>query len=154
MKRYLVALAFSLVIVFLYQFANSRITPLNADYGESNIPPDLHEVYITASIVSTIDNEDFINEIGLFPRLMILLLIVIINVVLLTYINTRWIMVNIIIALAVFLLLNMAGNLLIVYLFGSAYYLNLDELTICLLITSISTLVLNVRNKVPASDHN
>ncbi|MBL0740758.1 hypothetical protein [Chryseolinea lacunae] len=136
-------------------FKSCRITPLNRYYGESNILPDMYDTVITANIISSINHHEFINEIGEIARIGLLLTCTLINVLAITYIKTKWPAVNVVIAAIIFIAMMGAGSFLIVYFFTKGYYLNLDELPMLLLVATIFTVVLNIREKqIKPTEHN
>ncbi|MGC4023448.1 MAG: hypothetical protein QM734_16620 [Cyclobacteriaceae bacterium] len=105
-----------------YYFKNSRITPLNRYLeGES---PDMFDTQISACIISAFSGEEFLNDVKVLARILILFFFCIINVLAITYIKTRWIALNIVIAFIIFLLLVFGAGALIVYLFSVNPYLS------------------------------
>lgn len=128
-------------------FQRCRITPLNPDYGYSNITPDMYDIEISANILRTIHDNDFINEINPFVRILIILAFSLVNVVALTFIRTRWTAVNLLIAVVFFILLNGLGPMLMVLLFDKGYFLEMDELFLVLVITTVFTVFMNTSQK-------
>ncbi|MBT1696603.1 hypothetical protein KK083_06950 [Fulvivirgaceae bacterium PWU4] len=132
----------------IYYFKNCRITPLNPYYGaEEDVLPDMYDIEITANIIRTIHHNDFINEVNQVVRVLIVLAICMINVIVLTYAKTRWIVVNLVIATVLFVLLTGAASFLLVYMFDKRYFLSLDELPLILLVTTFFTVALNISQK-------
>lgn len=131
----------------LYYYGQSRITPLNDYYGQENILPDLYDTEVSANIIRTIRDQDFIDEIGEVYRILILLSFALLNVIILTFVRTKWLAVNLVIAALIFILFTMAGSLLLVLLFDKGYFLALDELPVVLMITTIFTVAVNLPKK-------
>ncbi|MEP2670140.1 MAG: hypothetical protein ABJH04_14150 [Cyclobacteriaceae bacterium] len=131
----------------IYYYQNCRVTPLNEYYGERNILPDMYDIEISANIMRTINDNDFIEEINQVVRVLIILVFSLLNVTALTFIKTKWTIVNLIIATVLFILLNIAGSLLLVYMFDKGYYLEMDELPLILMITTAFTVILNISEK-------
>ena len=130
----------------IYNYQSSRITPLNEYYGEDEILPDMYDIQISANILSTIQNKQFINEVNPLLRVVIILLFCLLNVGLLTLIQTRWLAVNLVLHTLIFITLLASGPFLMIYLFSRGYFLQLNELTILLIITSIFTVGSNIRD--------
>ncbi len=131
----------------VYNHKNCRITPLNQYYGHEYLLPDMYDIQISASIISMINNEEYINEINPFLRVMIILIFCLLNVGFITLIQTRWLALNLFFYLMIFIVLLVAGSLLIVMLFSNHFYLELNELTLVLIITSIFTVASNIKLK-------
>jgi hypothetical protein len=124
----------------MYYFDGARITPLNPDFGkDENVSPDTYDIEIAAHIISTIQNDRFIDEVPLWARVLIIFGFCLANVVVIMMVKTRWIIMNVAIYTFTFFLLIMIASLAIVYLFSGNVYLNLDGLEILLLITSVFT---------------
>ncbi|MBZ0246343.1 MAG: hypothetical protein K8H85_10375 [Cyclobacteriaceae bacterium] len=128
----------------IYYFTNTRITPLNEYYGESNILPDMYDIEISGHVISMFTSGTFINEIGLVERVLVLLLLSVVCVIILTFVRTKWVLLNIFIAGLQFVVLVGIGSLLIVLFFDKGYYLALDELPLALLIITGVTTFLNI----------
>lgn len=131
----------------IYYYQNCRITPLNQYYGESGILPDMYDIDISANILRTINDNDFINEINQVVRVLIILAFSLLNVTILTFIKTKWTIANLIIATVLFILLTGTGSFLMVYMFDKGYFLEMDELPLILLITTAFTVILNISEK-------
>lgn len=131
----------------IYYFQNCRITPMNRYYGENNIPPDMYDIEITANIMRTINDNDFINEINQIVRVLIILAFSLLNVTALTFIKTRWTIANLIIATILFVVLTGLGSGLLVLMFDKGFYLEMDELPLILLITTVFTVIMNISEK-------
>jgi hypothetical protein len=131
----------------IYYYTNCRVTPLNGYYGASNILPDMYDIEISANIIRTINDNDFINEVSQIIRILIILAFSLLNVVILTFAKTKWIIVNLIIATILFILLTGFGGFLIVMAFDNGYFLEMDELPLILIITTVFTVILNISEK-------
>lgn len=131
----------------IYYYKNCRVTPLNPYYGANNILPDMYDIEITSNIIRTIRHNDFITEVNQIMRVLIMLAICMINVIVLTYAKTKWIIVDLVIAAVLFVLLTGAASFLLVYLFDKRVFLSLDELPLILLVTTIFTVALNISQK-------
>jgi hypothetical protein len=137
----------------IYYYTNCRVTPLNRYYGESNIPPDMYDLEISANIIRTINDNDFINEVNQIVRVLIVLVFSLLNVVILTFTKTKWTIVNLIIATFLFFLLTGFGGFLMVIAFDKGYFLEMDELPLILIITTVFTVILNISEKGPAHNN-
>ncbi len=131
----------------IYDYKNCRITPLNEHYGEDYILPDMYDIQISANILSTIFEKQFINEINPFLRVIIILAFCFLNVGLITLVHTKWLVLNLFLAAIILILLMALGPFVIIYLFGKSYFLELNELTMVLIITTIFTVGSNIREK-------
>lgn len=131
----------------IYYYQSCRVTPLNPDYGQYNITPDMYDIDISANIIRTINHEDFINEVNQVTRVLLILVISLLNVTILMFVKTRWISINLLIAIFLLFLFNVAASLLLVLAFDKGYYLQMDELPLVLLITTIFTVILNITEK-------
>jgi hypothetical protein len=138
----------------IHYYQNCRITPMNRYYGESNIPPDMYDIEISANILRTINANDFITEINPFVRVFIILAFSVFNVLLLTFVKTKWTIANLLIATVLFVLLTGIGPFLILYLFDKGYFLEIDELPLILLITTVFTVLLNISKKRSSPQQN
>lgn len=131
----------------LYYYKQCRITPLNEYYGQENLLPDLYDTEVSANIIRTIRDQDYIDEIGEVFRIFILLAFTLLNVIIITFIRTRWLAVNLIIAALIFVLFTIAGSLMLVLLFDKGYFLALDELPVILVITTVFTMAVSMPGK-------
>ncbi len=131
----------------IYYYQSCRVTPLNTDYGEYNITPDLYDIEISANIIRTIHHKDFIDEVNQVVRAFVILLISLLNVGILMFTKTKWISLNLIIAIFLLFIFNIAASLLIVFAFDKGYYLQIDELPLVILISTIFTVILNIIEK-------
>jgi hypothetical protein len=131
----------------IYYFKNCRITPLNSYYGDSETIPDMYDIEISANIMRTINDNDFINEVNQIVRVLVILGFALLNVTILTFVKTKWTIVNLIIATVLFILLTGTASFLLVYMFDRGYFLEMDELPLILLITTVFTVILNISEK-------
>lgn len=123
----------------MYYFKSSRITPMNPEFGTENISPDAYDIEISASIISTILDNNYITEVPLWLRACIMLVVCVANAGIIMLLRTRWMILNVVIYVLTFFLMIMAVSLAMVYLFASNVYLNLDGLEILMLIVSVFT---------------
>ncbi len=131
----------------IYDYKNCRVTPLNRYYGATNIPPDMYDIEISANIIRAINDNDFINEVNQIFRILIILAFTLLNVFILTFAKTKWTIVNLIIATILFILLTGLGGFLMVMTFDNGYFLEMDELPLILIITTVFTVILNISEK-------
>jgi hypothetical protein len=136
----------------IYYYLNTRITPLNHYYGEDEVLPDMYDIEISAHIMRTINEKDFIDEVNQVVRVLIILSISLLSVAILTFTKTRWTIVNLTIATLLFILLTGAGSFLVVLMFDKRYYLEMDELPLILLIITVFTVIINIRKKKKGSN--
>ncbi len=127
----------------IYDYTSCRITPLNPYYGDDTTP-DMYDTQISANIIAAINNDDFINDFPLITRVLILLAFSFLNVLLLTFIRTKWIVLNLTIYAIIFLVFMFLTPMIILYLFERNYFLELDELPMILIITTIFTVFSNI----------
>ncbi len=127
----------------MYYYTNCRVTPLNVDFGKEEHLPDMYDIEISAHIIRAINQGEFINEVHPLIRGLILLSFSILQVVLLTFIKTRWTLINLCIAAILFMLFTFLSSSLMVLAFTQYYYLNLDELSLVLLVVTVFTVGLN-----------
>lgn len=95
----------------------------------------------------TINDNDFIDEVNQVVRVFIILAFSLLNVTILSFAKTRWTIVNLIIATLLFIILTGTGSFLIVLMFDKGYYLEVDELPLILLITTVFTVIMNISEK-------
>ena len=105
-----------------------RTTPLNYNYGHGTVPPDMFDIEISAHIIRTLNSGDYINVVNSIVRVLVLIAITMFAVIILSFVKTRMIMVNLVIATVTFILLIAGAALLIVFAFQERLYLNLDEI--------------------------
>jgi hypothetical protein len=116
-----------------------------------DIQGDMSDAQISANIISTINRNEFINEVNPFLRVVIILFVGLLNTVLLRILRTRRDILNILFGVTFFVILNGLSSALIVLAFAQNYYLSLDEMTLVLFISAIVSIYWNTRdNKAPA----
>jgi hypothetical protein len=131
----------------IYDYQNCRITPMNEDFGEANIPPDMYDIQISANIISTINESRFINEINPIVRVGLMILFCLLNVGLISLAQTRWLSLNLMLSLFVFIGLIFLSSYLIVYFFAQYYFLELKELTTLLIISTLFAVYSNIKDR-------
>lgn len=131
----------------MHDYTNARITPLNPLRDNEEAIPDMHDIIISANIISTIRNNEFIDEVPLFARVLIMFLFLAINITFLLYVKTRWIVLDLVLAMLFLQLLYIAASALIFWIFTKQIYLNLDELPLILLISTLFTVTSNLVGK-------
>ena len=143
----------TVIVGFLY---DSLVTPMNEWYGRPGYTEgDMSDAQISANIVSTINRNEFINEVSPFVRISIILIVSLLLSGLLRLLRTRRDTLNIILGVIFFIILNVLSTALIVLAFDKNYYLNLDEMTVVLLISAIVSVYWNTRdNKATQTVHN
>lgn len=146
-KIFLVGYTGEYVTEDIFDFTNVRITPMNTYYGEEYLVPDMYDLQISALIVSMIKEGRFVNEVNSFLRIAILFLFCLLNVAVISLIQTKWLVLNLFIYLIWFIILSVSGPALIVFLHEKNYYLQLNEITVLLIITSVSTIILNLMER-------
>jgi hypothetical protein len=139
----------TVIIGFLY---DSLVTPVNEWYGRSGESDgDMSDAQISANIISTIKGNEFINEVSGFLRVSIVLIISLLYTGLLRLLRTKRDLLNIVVSILLFIVINGLSTALIVIAFTKNYYLNLDELTVVLLVSGIAGVYWNTKdNKAPA----
>lgn len=127
-------------------YAKAHITPLNKDYEfqHEGILPDMYDVQIVANIVKMIREDNFLNEAANLVRIGFMLICSLILVALITLIQTRWLILNLVIYAILFYIFLMGGTFLIVYCFTHDYYLNIPEYDLVLLFTGVFTILYNL----------
>lgn len=129
----------------VHYFRSCRITPMNSSFDDRPIP-DMYDIQISALILEMITTNTFIYDCNNFERFGIMLVFCIINVMLITFLRTRWIFLNLIIAILI--TLSILTSIILVIIFGFSsfdIYLQLDELPIMILITSVFSFWANVQ---------
>lgn len=129
-------------------YRDCRITPMNEYFGDTNIPPDMYDTQISAIIISTINEGRFINEINPIARVGLIILFCLVNVGLISLVQTRWLTLNLLLSLIIFIGLMGLGSYLIVLLFSQYYYyIELNELTTLLVISTLFAVYSNIKDK-------
>jgi hypothetical protein len=124
----------------VYNYEGRRITPMNEWYGYSSISPDMYDIQISANIIAQIERDDFITEVPDAIRIGGILLACVLNVLLITFIRTRWLLVNLIIYIVLYFVFVALAGLAMVHLYNENYFFHLNELQVLLLITSAFTI--------------
>ena len=131
---------------------DSLITPMNDWYGRSgNLDGDMSDAQISANIISTINRNEFINEKSLFLRVVIILTMSFICGGLIRIARTKSNTINIIIGLVILIVLNGLSSAIIVLAFTKNYYLELNEMTVVLIISAIISIYWNTKDSESTS---
>lgn len=123
----------------IYNFESCRITPLNPYFSDISTSPDMYDLEIVAHVIATILDDEFITEVPLWGRVLIMLGICLLNVGIIMLIKTRWMVLNIVIYLCIYFLTVLLSGLALLYAFAENIYLNLDRLEIVLFIACAFT---------------
>lgn len=126
-----------------HNYRNAHITPLNRAYDQEERAPDMFDIHIAANIVRTINERNFIYEVNLLMRIAFMLICAFLLVLLITVIRTRWLLLNLVIYLVLYLLFIVAGTFLIVLLFSKNIYLDIPEYAIVLFVVAVFTVFHN-----------
>lgn len=127
---------------------DSLVTPMNYWYGRSgNIEGDMSDAQISANIISTINRNEFINEIHLFLRVLIILTVSLVCTGLIRLVRTKFNTINIILGLVILIVLNGLSSYIIVFAFSKDYYLELNEMTFVLIISAIVSIYWNTKDR-------
>lgn len=126
-----------------HNYRNAHITPLNSAYDQEERTPDMFDIHIAANIVRTINERNFIYEVNLLMRIAFMLICAFLLVLLITVIRTRWLLLNLVIYLVLYLLFIVAGTFLIVLLFSKNIYLDIPEYAIILFVVAVFTVFHN-----------
>jgi len=134
----------TIVIGFL---RDSLVTPMNYWYGRpGEIQGDMSDAQISANIISTIDREEFINEVNLLYRILIILTVSLICTGLIRLLRTKYNLINFILGLVILIILNGLSSYIIVYAFSKNYYLELNEMTVVTIISAIVSVYRNTKD--------
>jgi len=141
-------------IVLVGFLRDSLVTPMNHWYGRPSASEgDMSDAQISANIISTINRNEFINEVSPFLRVLLIVLVSLICTVLIRLVHTKYNVINIILALAILIILNGLSSYIIVFAFSRDYYLKLDEMTVVLIISAAASVYWNAEgNKAPANN--
>lgn len=127
---------------------DSLITPMNYWYGRpGEIQGDMSDAQISANIISTISRNEFINEVNVVFRVLIILTVSLLCTGLIRLVRTKNNIVNIILGLVILIVLNGLSSYIIVYAFSKSYYLELNEMTVVLIISSIVSFYWNTKDR-------
>jgi len=138
-------------------YPNARITTLNKAFGEDYAQPDMHDIMISANIISAVNENKFITEVPDYLRVTIILLFLMLDVTLMILLRTKWLWLNVLLAGVYFLAINVGAGAIMVWIFQYDFFMSLDELSFVLLVVSVFMLVMDViekRRNVPAVGEN
>lgn len=126
---------------------DSLVTPMNYWYGRpGEIQGDMSDAQISANIISTIDRGEFINEVKLLYRILIILTVSLICTGLIRLLRTKYNLINFILGLVILIILNGLSSYIIVYAFSNNYYLELNEMTVVTIISAIVSVYWNTKD--------
>lgn len=126
---------------------DSLVTPMNYWYGRpGEIQGDMSDAQISANIISTLDNGEFINEVKLLYRILIILTVSLICTGLIRLLRTKYNLINFILGLVILIILNGLSSYIIVYAFSKNYYLELNEMTVVTIISAIVSVYWNTKD--------
>lgn len=137
----------------MHGYQEARITPMNNRFGDESVSPDMYDIQIAANIVKMIRDRNFFTECGLIVRVLFMLICMLLLTGIISLIRTRWLLLNLIIYLACYLVFVMAGTYLVVYLFSNNIYLEVPELSIVLLLASGFTVLYNLLSEKKKEAH-
>ena len=127
---------------------DNLVTPMNYWYGRpGNIEGDMSDAQISANIISTINRDEFINDINLFLRVLIILTVSLVCTGLIRLLRTKSNSINIILGLVILIVLNGLSSYIIVFAFSKKYYLELNEMTFVLIISAIVSIYWNTKDR-------
>lgn len=126
---------------------DSLVTPMNEWYGRpGDIQGDMSDAQISANIISTINRNEFINEVGLLFRISIILTVSLVCTGLIRLVRTKYNAINIILGLVILIILNGLSSSIIVFAFSKNYFLELHEMTVVLIISAIASVYWNAKS--------
>lgn len=126
---------------------DSLVTPMNYWYGRAgDIQGDMSDAQISANIISTINGNEFINEVNLLFRILIILTVSLICTGLIRIARTKNNIINIILGLLILIILNGLSSYIIVFAFSRNYYLELNEMNVVLIISAIVSVYWNTKD--------
>ena len=127
---------------------DSLVTPMNYWYGRpgDNIG-DMSDAQISANIISTINRNEFINEVNPLFRVLIILAAGLLCTVLIRLVRTKYNVVNFLLGLVILIVLNGLSSYIIVFAFSENYYLELNEVTVVLIISAIVSIYWNTKSR-------
>jgi CHASE2 domain-containing sensor protein len=133
---------------------DSLVTPMNYWYGRpGDMQGDMSDAQVSANIISTINRNEFINEVNLPFRVLIILTVSLACTGLIRLVRTKYNAINIILGLAVLVILNGLSSYIIVFAFSKNYFIELHEMTVVLIISAIASIYWNSKD-VWAPAHN
>lgn len=109
--------------------------------------PDMYDIEISAHIMRTIQSGEFIDELKPTITYSGYLGITPIDVLVVTYPRTSWVLVNLFIAALLFILLIGASGFLMRYVFERGYFLELDELPAVLVVVTVVAVFMNINDR-------
>lgn len=136
----------------VYNFKGTHITPMNEYYGDGATSPDMYRTEISAHIISMLQERNFINETPLYVRILYILIISIFLTLLISVIQTRWILINLIIYLLLYTVFILGSTFLIVLAFEHNYYFEIPEISLALLVVMIITVLHNFIREKPETE--
>ncbi len=127
---------------------DSLVTPMNDWYGRpEDIQGDMSDAQISANIISTINRNEFINEVNLLFRILIILTVSLVCTGLIRLVRTKQNAINIILGLVILIILNGLSSYIIVFAFSRNYFLELHEMTVVLIISAIASIYWNTKDR-------
>lgn len=134
-------------IILVGFLRDSLVTPMNDWYGRpGDIQGDMSDAQISANIISTINRNEFISEVNLPSRVLIILTISLICTGLIRIVRTKNNLINIILGLVILIIINGLSSYIIVFAFSKSYYLELHEMTVVLIISAIASIYWNTKD--------
>lgn len=135
----------TILVGFLY---DSLVTPMNYWYGRyGSLEGDMSDAQISANIISTINRNEFINEVSLLLRVLIILTVSLICTGLIRLVRTNYNAINFLLGLVILIALNGLSAFIIVFAFSKNYYLELNEMTVVLIMSSIISIYWNTKDR-------
>lgn len=126
---------------------DSLVTPMNYWYGRpGDIQGDMSDAQISANIISTINRNEFINEVNLLFRVLIILIVSLVCTGLIRLVRTKHNAINIILGLVILIVLNGLSSSIIVLAFSKNYFIELHEMTVVLIISAIASIYWNAKD--------
>jgi len=134
-------------IILVGFLRDSLVTPMNDWYGRpGDIQGDMSDAQISANIISTINRNEFINEVNLLFRVLIVLTVSLVCTGLIRLVQTKYNLINIILGLVILIILNKLSSYIIVFAFSKNYFLELHEMTVVLIISAIASVYWNAKD--------
>lgn len=126
---------------------DSLVTPMNYWYGRpGDIQGDMSDVQISANIISTVSRGEFINEVSMLFRVLIILTVSLVCTGLIRLVRTKHNTINIIFGLVILVVLNGLSSYIIVFAFSKNYFLELHEMTFVLIVSAIVSIYWNAED--------
>ena len=126
---------------------DSLVTPMNDWYGRpGKIQGDMSDIQISANIISTINRNEFVNEINPLFRISIILALSLVCTSLIRIVRTKYDVINIILGAAILIVLNGLSGFIIIFAFSKNYYLEMNEMTVVLIISAIAAVYWNTKH--------